>query len=199
MIGVERADAEGYELITRVADTETSVLVTGESGTGKELVAKAHPRAEPARQDGPFVAINCAAMPEPLLESELFGHVKGAFTDARQARDGALPPGERRDALPRRDRRDAARDAGQAPARAPGAHGAPGRRRPGDPVRLRGSSPRPTATSRPRSTSAASARISSTASTSSASTCRRCARAAATCSFSPSTSSSASRRRTGRT
>jgi len=76
-----------YELLERVAESEASVLVTGESGTGKEMVAQVlHRRGR--RRNGPFVAVNCAAMPETLLESELFGHAKGAFTDARNSRTG---------------------------------------------------------------------------------------------------------------
>ncbi|WP_221249049.1 sigma-54-dependent transcriptional regulator [Desulfuromonas versatilis] len=81
--------AEVYELARRVAETDTSVLVLGESGTGKELIAHTIHDASP-RQANRFLAINCAALSETLLESQLFGHVKGAFTGAVQAQKGLL-------------------------------------------------------------------------------------------------------------
>ncbi len=76
-----------FDLIKRVADSPTNILITGESGTGKELVAKAiHYNSD--RKESPFVPVNCAAIPEQLLESELFGHVRGAFTDAKLDKRG---------------------------------------------------------------------------------------------------------------
>jgi two-component system response regulator HydG len=87
MLGQSSAMKKVNELVARVAESDANVLITGESGTGKELVARAlHARSN--RRQGPFVAVNCAAVPETLLESELFGHAKGAFTDARQSRNG---------------------------------------------------------------------------------------------------------------
>ena len=87
LIGKSPAMQEIYAKIEQVADSRTTVLVTGESGTGKELVAKAI-HYNSARRERPFVALNCAALPETLIESELFGHEKGSFTDATARRVG---------------------------------------------------------------------------------------------------------------
>jgi len=87
LLGTSPAMRRMYELLDRIADSSASVLIAGETGTGKELVARAlHERGR--RKAGPFVAVDCASLPEPLLESELFGHVRGAFTDAHAARKG---------------------------------------------------------------------------------------------------------------
>src|SRR5262245_18927298 len=79
---------EIFELISHVAETTTTVLVVGETGTGKEQIARALHQASSTHRSGPFVAVNCAALPETLLESELLGHEKGSFTGAAAQRKG---------------------------------------------------------------------------------------------------------------
>lgn len=93
MVGESKAMREVYEFVSRVAGRDSTVLISGESGTGKELVARAvHQNS--ARADKPFVAINCAAITETLLESELFGHERGAFTGAVAQKKGKLEVAE---------------------------------------------------------------------------------------------------------
>ncbi|HEY7767792.1 sigma-54 dependent transcriptional regulator, partial [Longimicrobium sp.] len=87
VIGVSAAMREVTDLAARVAPFPSTVLLTGESGSGKEAIARAVHRAS-ARREKPFVAVNCGAIPENLLESELFGHEKGAFTGADRAHEG---------------------------------------------------------------------------------------------------------------
>ncbi len=89
IIGQSKPMQEVFDLIADVAPMNSTVLITGETGTGKGLVAKAiHTRSK--RSEGPFVAVNCGAVPEHLMESELFGHQKGAFTDASETKKGRL-------------------------------------------------------------------------------------------------------------
>ena len=92
MIGRSPALRQLFETAARVADSDVTVLITGESGTGKELLAR-EIHARSLRAKGPFVAVNCAALPDTLIESELFGHEKGAFTGAVLQRKGKFEQG----------------------------------------------------------------------------------------------------------
>ena len=115
MLSADPAMRQVFDLIERVAPSNAPVTILGETGTGKELVARAlHARSE--RRAGPFIPVNCSAIAETLIESELFGHEKGAFSGRRAAAEGGLRGGARRDDLPRRGRRAAARPAAEAPA-----------------------------------------------------------------------------------
>jgi DNA-binding NtrC family response regulator len=89
LIGASEAMRRVYDAVNRVADSNSTVLIRGESGTGKELVARAIVTMGP-RVEKPFISINCAALPENLIETELFGHERGAFTDAKEARQGHI-------------------------------------------------------------------------------------------------------------
>ena len=89
MIGQSKPMQEIFDLICAVAPTDSTILITGETGTGKGLAAKAI-HTNSARREGPFVTVNCGAIPEHLMESELFGYQKGAFTDAKKTKKGRL-------------------------------------------------------------------------------------------------------------
>ena len=89
LVGTSESIRKIFFLIAQVAPSSASVLITGESGTGKELVARTIHKMSP-RREKPFVAINCSAIPESLMESELFGHEKGAFTGAASRRQGCF-------------------------------------------------------------------------------------------------------------
>jgi DNA-binding NtrC family response regulator len=89
IVGISQSMQKVFHLIAKVANTGSTVLVTGESGTGKELVAKAI-HYNSSRKDQPFVVVDCMTIPEPLIESELFGHTKGSFTGAIEKKKGLL-------------------------------------------------------------------------------------------------------------
>ena len=127
MIGSSSQMRKVYQTVEQAAPTSASVLIWGESGTGKELVAQTIHQLSP-RAQMPFVPINCAAIPETLLESEIFGHEKGAFTGAVDRREGCFELADRGTLVPGRNCRDDAGDAGEAAARAAGTQvPAPGR------------------------------------------------------------------------
>ena len=127
IVGSSPEVQRAYVMAAQVAPTNATVLILGETGTGKEYLARTiHYQSN--RADGPFVKVNCAALPENLLESELFGHEKGAFTHAVAQAHRAVRDRAQGHHLPRRDRRDHARGAGQAAARAAGEAVRAGRR-----------------------------------------------------------------------
>ena len=119
IIGQSVAVQAIYKIVGRVAQTNATVLITGESGSGKELIAQTLHRNS-TRRDAPFIKVNCGALPEGLMESELFGYEKGAFTGAMNRKPGAFRAGPRRHAVSRRDRRTSAAPASQTTARAAG-------------------------------------------------------------------------------
>ncbi len=163
--------AQVIKLAQQIAPSDASVLITGESGTGKEVLARyVHARSNRAR--GPFIPVNCAAIPEHLLESELFGHEKGSFTGAIARRIGKLEEAHRRHAAAGRNLRNGRAAAGQAPARDPGARHRSRRRHQAGAGGHPHSSQRRTATSATRCAPAHSAKICCSGSTSSTSSSR---------------------------
>ena len=120
IIGSSSPMRQVFDLIIQAAPSRTTILISGESGTGKELVARAlHQNS--TRADRAFVTVNSGNLPPDLLESNLFGHVKGAFTGAVYPKKGSLRARRQGHHLLRRDRQHPARDPGQAAARDPGA------------------------------------------------------------------------------
>ena len=196
IIGRSQRMRQVFDLIIQAAPSRSTILIQGESGTGKELVARAIHTNSP-RADRAFVTVNSGNLPPDLLESNLFGHVKGAFTGAVYPKKGLFELADRGTHLLRRDRQHPARDPAQAAARDAGARvHAAGRRREhqGGRADRRGDQRRPAPDD---GGSSASARTSTTACTSSPCSCRRCASARRTsrCWCSTSSTSTATRTR----
>ena len=127
IIGKSKKMQDVFALMQQAAESNITVLIRGESGTGKELVARSI-HFNSRRKAGPFIAVDCAAIPETLIESELFGHERGAFTGASTRRIGKFESAQRRHNLLGRNRRNAARVASQVVTGATGTgNSAPGR------------------------------------------------------------------------
>ena len=196
MVGESYAMAKLREQVAMAAPTNGRVLIFGENGTGKELVARnIHQLSR--RRAAPFVEVNCAAIPEELIESELFGHVRGAFTGAVADRRGKFEAAHGGHDLPRRDRRHEPEDAGQGAARAAGAGDGGGGRVDAHPRRRARARRDQQGSDRRRSAPAGSARTCTSASTSCRSSCRRCASGRRTFRCWPITSWRCSRASTG--
>ena len=179
ILGRSRPMQALFQMLETVARSNSTILITGETGTGKEVVARAIHHNSPRRANR-FVAINCSAIPETLLEAELFGHVRGAFTGAVGRAPGPVRAGAQGHALPRRGRDDEHGAADEAAAGAAGARVRARRRQPDDQGRRprhRGDQLRAGARWCRR---ARFARICTTGSTSSRSSFRRCASGATT-------------------
>ena len=146
LLGDSKPMQQLRQMIGKVARSQAPVHISGDSGTGKELVARLIHDTGP-RRDGPFVPVNCGAIPSELMESELFGHKKGSFTGAVADKEGPDPQRRGRHAVPRRSGRPAAAHAGQAAARDPGEVRAAGRRDARESRSTCASSPRRTASS----------------------------------------------------
>ena len=104
MVGRSPAMQTVFDVLGKASSSDATILLEGETGTGKEVSAEAIHRGSP-RRDKPFLVVDCGAMPPNLLESELFGHERGAFTGAVSSRQGVFEAAERRHGVPRRDRR----------------------------------------------------------------------------------------------
>ena len=164
IIGVSPVFRAVMRLIDQVANSSATVLIHGESGTGKELMARALHERSP-RRAGPFVAVNCAALPETLLESELFGYEKGAFTGAGSRKEGRFELADGGTLFLDEVGRSLARHPAEDPARPPGRASSSGWAAPRPSAQTCGSWRRPTRTSPPSSGTSVSARISTTGST----------------------------------
>ncbi len=193
VVGKSKKMQELFELVESVAASEANILIQGENGTGKELIANAiHYSSK--RSKGPFIKINCAAIPKDLIESELFGYKKGAFTGATTDKEGLFEIGRRRLAAARRDWRDAAVSADEAAARAAGARVPADWQRPDRARQFPADLRDQRRSRRGASGRAASARTCTSGSTPSRCACRRCASAPKTfrCSATISSRNSAS-------